>query len=112
MRTRRPVASTVESLCPSLGSVFRGTGVGPAAGQTLQEKTMNDEDIDRLQDEDEWDFEGAEWQQARAGHRAIVAVGFTTADFAVVSAAARELNQSVSQFILEAALGQAHDRDG
>ena len=72
---------------------------------------MNDEDIARLQDEDEWDFEAADWLRAPDGRRAIVAVGFTIADFTLVSAAAQQRDQKVSQFIRDAALSRARGTD-
>ena len=71
---------------------------------------MNDEEIAQLQDDSEWDFEAGERQRAPRGHRAVVSVGFKTADFTLVSEAARERDQPVSQFIREAALDRARER--
>jgi len=68
---------------------------------------MNDEEIAQLQNDDEWDVEAGERQRAPRGNRAIVSVGFKTADFTVVSEAAERRDQPLSQFIREAALGRA-----
>jgi hypothetical protein len=72
---------------------------------------MANEDIARLQDEDEWDFEAAKRQRVPDGRRAVVAVGFTTADFTLVADAAEECDQTLSQFIREAALARARGRE-
>lgn len=72
---------------------------------------MNDDDITQLQDESEWDFEAGERQRAPRGHRAVVSVGFKTADFTLVSEAARKLDQPLSQFIREAAIDRARGQD-
>jgi len=71
---------------------------------------MNDEDINSLQNDAEWDFEAAERKRAPRGrgNRAIVAVGFQSEEFALVTAAARDRDQPVSQFIRQAALDKAH----
>src|SRR2546430_1702203 len=81
--------------------------VGQAKSTKEEEDPMNDEDIAKLQDEDEWDFEAAETQQAPRNRRAIVSVGFRPDDFALVAAAARSKDQPVSQFIREAAVNRA-----
>jgi len=75
---------------------------------------MNDEELARLKDEDEWDFEAAERQRAPRGRRAIVSVGFKPADFALVSEAAERRDRPLSQFIREAAIDRArgHDAEG
>jgi uncharacterized protein (DUF1778 family) len=72
---------------------------------------MNDEEIAQLQNDDEWDFESAERQRAPRGHRAVVSVGFKTADFTLVAEAARKRDQPLSQFIREAAVDRARGRD-
>jgi uncharacterized protein (DUF1778 family) len=72
---------------------------------------MNDEEIAQLQNYDEWDVEAGERQRAPRGNRAIVSVGFKTADFTLVSEAAEKRDQPLSQFIREAALDRARERD-
>ena len=72
---------------------------------------MSDDDITQLQDESEWDFEAGERQRAPRGHRAVVSVSFKTADFTLVSEAARKRDQLLSQFIREAALDRARERE-
>jgi hypothetical protein len=72
---------------------------------------MNDEEIAQLQDESEWDFESAERVRIPRGNRAVVSVGFKTAEFTRVSAAAEKLNQPLSRFIREAALERARGHD-
>jgi hypothetical protein len=67
---------------------------------------MSADEIADLQDESEWDFELAVRQRAPQGHRAIVAVSFTTAEFTLLSEAAELHGQSLTQFIGEAALKQ------
>jgi hypothetical protein len=72
---------------------------------------MNDDEIAQLQDEDEWDFETAERQRAPRGRRTIVSVGFKPAEFSVVAAAAEQHDRPLSQFIREAAIERARERD-
>ncbi len=68
---------------------------------------MNDDEIAKLEDEDEWDFATAESRRAPRGNRAVVSVGFRTDDFTLVAEAARNKDQPISQFIREAALDKA-----
>lgn len=72
---------------------------------------MNDEEIAQLQDESEWDFESAERVRVPRGNRAVVSVGFKTAEFTLVSAAAERRDQPLSRFIREAALERARRHD-
>jgi len=72
---------------------------------------MNDEEIAQLQNDDEWDFESAVRQRSPRSHRAVVSVGFKTADFTLVAEAARKRDQPLSQFIREAALDRARERE-
>jgi hypothetical protein len=72
---------------------------------------VNDEEIAQLEDESEWDFESAERVRAPRGNRAVVSVGFKTAEFTLVSAAAEKRGQPLSRFIREAALDRARGHD-
>jgi hypothetical protein len=72
---------------------------------------MSNDQITQLQDEDEWDFETAERQRAPRGRRAIVSVGIRPAEFSIVAAAAEQRDQPLSQFIREAAVDRARERD-
>ncbi len=69
-------------------------------------REMSDEE---LQDESKWDFENAEPlpPQAARKARAIVSVAFPGAAFDCISAAARNANMRLSQFIREAAMEKA-----
>jgi hypothetical protein len=71
---------------------------------------MNDDEIAKLEDEDEWDFATAQPQRAPRGNRAVVSVGFRTDDFTLVAEAARSKDQPISQFIREAAVSKARSQ--
>src|SRR5687768_4079447 len=72
---------------------------------------MNDVEIAQLQDAAEWDFESAERVRVPRGNRAVVSVGFKTAEFTLVSAAAEKRDEPLSRFIREAALDRARGHD-
>ena len=59
---------------------------------------------EELQNEDMWDFEGAEARPPVRGRRAIVSVSFTPEDFRRVSEAARDAGMRLSEYIRIAAL--------
>ena len=76
-----------------------------------EKQAVNEEEIAQLEHEDEWDFESAERIRVPKGNRAIVSVGFKTPDFTLVAEAARKRDQPISQFIREAALDRARERE-
>ncbi len=68
---------------------------------------MHDDELRRLQDDDEWDAESAVYQPPRKTRRAVVSVAFPSADFQLVATVARAAGQPTSQFIREAAVERA-----
>lgn len=73
---------------------------------------MNDENMQALQDTQEWEFESAELHQPVRGTRAraVVSVAFSSEDFSMVVDAAQREGLKMSQFIREAALERVRGR--
>jgi hypothetical protein len=65
---------------------------------------MKDDELEELQNREEWDFEDGERRPGAKSTRAVVSVAFAREDFERVSACAEQSRKRTSQFIREAAL--------
>ena len=69
-----------------------------------------DEELDDLQNPENWDWDTAERRPGSASARAIVSVAFARQDFDLVSEAAQRSGMKTSEFIRTAALSRAKRR--
>jgi hypothetical protein len=71
---------------------------------------VNDE-LEELQNPDNWDYERAERRPAAKGGRSIVSVAFPREDFEVVADAAEREGEKLSEFVRKAALTRARHHE-